>query len=170
MIRRPTCAGRLNATEPKFSQIEGCNEGVDHANRIVICNPVVQAFRQQSRLPAISSLNETSHASPPPIQCGNHSRHGVFTQPGSQAVLDRLRGKSTEGPEADSLVDRSRSRPPSLLNSSLLLPPVPNWPERSRDETVLSSQDRCAPVGYGNAPRYPRPARAHLLHRREVEW
>src|SRR3954462_3732988 len=64
MIRRPTCAGRLNATEPKFSQIEGCNEGVDRANRIVICNPVVQAFRQQSRLPAISSLNETSHASP----------------------------------------------------------------------------------------------------------
>jgi hypothetical protein len=36
MIRRPTCAGRLNATEPKFSQIEGRNEGVDHANRIVI--------------------------------------------------------------------------------------------------------------------------------------
>src|SRR3954467_1061718 len=70
MIRRPTCAGRLNATEPKFSQIEGCNEGVDHANRIVICNPVVQAFRQQSRLPAISSLNETSHASPHRFSAG----------------------------------------------------------------------------------------------------
>src|SRR4051795_12807636 len=70
MIRRPTCAGRLNATEPKFSQIEGCNEGVDHANRIVICNPVVQAFRQQSRLPAISSLNETSHASPRRFSAG----------------------------------------------------------------------------------------------------
>src|SRR3954454_15365350 len=70
MIRRPTCAGRLNATEPKFSQIEGCNEGVNHANRIVICNPVVQAFRQQSRLPAISSLNETSHASPRRFSAG----------------------------------------------------------------------------------------------------
>ena len=85
MIRRPTCAGRLNATEPKFSQIEGRNEGVNHANRIVICNPVIQAFRQQSRLPAISPLNEAPHAQPPPIQCGNHSRHGVFTQPGSAA-------------------------------------------------------------------------------------
>ena len=72
-----------NATEPKFSQIESRNEGVDHANRIVICNPVIQAFRQQSRLPAISPLNEARHAHPPPIQCGNHSRHGVFTQPGS---------------------------------------------------------------------------------------
>src|SRR4051794_27424443 len=70
MIRRPTCAGRLNATEPKFSQIEGCNEGVDHANRIVIRNPVVQAFRQQSRLPAISSLNKTSHASPRRFSAG----------------------------------------------------------------------------------------------------
>src|SRR6267143_5023715 len=70
MIRRPTCAGRLNATEPKFSQIEGRNEGVDHPNRIVICNPVIQAFRQQSRLPAISPLNEAPHAQPPPIQCG----------------------------------------------------------------------------------------------------
>jgi hypothetical protein len=64
MIRRPTCAGRINATEPKFSQIEGRNEGVDHANRIVICNPVIQAFRQQSRLPAISPLNEARHAHP----------------------------------------------------------------------------------------------------------
>jgi hypothetical protein len=45
---------RLNAAEPKFSQIEGRNEGVDHANRIIICNPVIQAFRQQSRLPAIA--------------------------------------------------------------------------------------------------------------------
>src|SRR5712672_4234598 len=87
MIRRPTCAGRLNATEPKFSQIEGRNEGVDHPSRIVICNPVIQAFRQQSRLPAISPLNEAPHAQPPPIQCGNHSRHGVFTQPGSNSDL-----------------------------------------------------------------------------------
>src|SRR3954453_4617639 len=86
MIRRPTCTGGLNAPEPKFSQIEGRNEGVDHAKRIIICNPVIQAFRQQSRLPAISPLNEARHAQPPPIQCGNHTRHGVFTQPGSQAA------------------------------------------------------------------------------------
>jgi hypothetical protein len=35
-------------------------------------------------LPAISPLNEARHAQPPPIQCGNHSRYGVFTQPGSK--------------------------------------------------------------------------------------
>src|ERR1700693_2715042 len=85
MIRRPTCARWLNAAEPKFSQIEGRNEGVDHTNRIIICDPVIQAFRQQSRLPAISPLNKARHAHPPPIQCGNHSRRGVFTQPGSKA-------------------------------------------------------------------------------------
>ncbi|WP_426443560.1 hypothetical protein [Bradyrhizobium genosp. P] len=62
MTRRPTCPGRLNATEPKVSQIERRNEGVDHANRIVICNPVIQAFRQQSRLPPISPLHEARHA------------------------------------------------------------------------------------------------------------
>src|SRR3954464_15495085 len=89
MIRRPTRAGRLNATEPQFSQIEGRNEGVDHANRIVICNPVIQAFRQQSRLPAISPFNEACHAQPPPIQYGNHSRHSVFTQPGSKTSVQR---------------------------------------------------------------------------------
>src|SRR4051794_9852124 len=88
MIRRPTRAGRLNATEPQFSQIEGRNEGVDHANRIVICNPVIQAFRQQSRLPAISPFNEARHTQPPPIQCGNHTRQGVFTQPGSRAAVE----------------------------------------------------------------------------------
>jgi hypothetical protein len=70
MIRRPTCAGRHNAAEPKFSQIEGRNEGVDHANRIVICNPVIQAFRQQSRLPAISPLNEARHAQPRRFSAG----------------------------------------------------------------------------------------------------
>jgi hypothetical protein len=34
---------RLNAAEPKFSQIEGRNEGVDHANRIIIGNPVIHS-------------------------------------------------------------------------------------------------------------------------------
>src|SRR5258708_35708835 len=63
MRRRPTGRGRLNPTEPKSSKIRGRNKGVDHANRIVICNPVVQASRQKSRLPAISPLNEARHAS-----------------------------------------------------------------------------------------------------------
>src|SRR5205814_2670874 len=103
MIRRPTCAGRLNATEPKFSQIEGRNEGVDHPNRIVICNPVIQAFRQQSRLPAISPLNEATHAQPPPIQCGiiadtafSHSQ-GQFRKSSTQACVFRCLSERTPG-------------------------------------------------------------------------
>src|SRR4051795_474085 len=110
MIRRPTRAGRLNATEPQFSQIEGRNEGVDHANRIVICNPVIQAFRQQSRLPAISPFNEACHAQPPPVQYGNHSRHSVFTQPGSLAAVALRR---MDGPVKGQMLTSMIKRPPT---------------------------------------------------------
>src|SRR3954452_15457519 len=99
MIRRPTCAGRLNATEPKFSQIEGCNEGVDHANRIVICNPVVQAFRQQSRLPAISSLNETSHASPHRFSAGIIAGTAYSHSQGHNRPSTGGARKSAKGPQ-----------------------------------------------------------------------
>src|SRR2546421_7952137 len=126
MIRRPTCAGRLNATEPKFSQIEGRNEGVDHPNRIVICTPVIQAFRQQSRLPAISPLNEAPHAQPPPIQCGiiadtafshsqGHYRSRVASCPcplPPKTDITHTTATSTWGPQADlTLKHLPRERP-----------------------------------------------------------
>jgi hypothetical protein len=38
-----------------------CDKDVDHANRIVLADPVFQAFRKQRVLPAICRLNEALH-------------------------------------------------------------------------------------------------------------
>ena len=38
-------------TKPKLGQIEFFDEDIDHANRIVLADPVFQAFRKQRGLP-----------------------------------------------------------------------------------------------------------------------
>jgi hypothetical protein len=64
MIGRPPSLRRFDPFEPQFSEIERIDERVDHSNRIVLVDPVVQAFRKQRRLAAIRPLNETLHYSP----------------------------------------------------------------------------------------------------------
>ena len=46
MIRRPT--GRLgsNPIEPQSGEVEIVNEGIDRLNRIVLVDPILQAFRK----------------------------------------------------------------------------------------------------------------------------
>ena len=65
MIRRP--AGRLgsDAVKSQAAQIEFLDKNVDHPNRIVLADPVFQAFRKQRALPAIHPLNEALHPIPP---------------------------------------------------------------------------------------------------------
>jgi hypothetical protein len=48
MIRRPTGCFRIDPAKAKLAQIEFLNKNVDHANGIVLINPVFQAFRKQS--------------------------------------------------------------------------------------------------------------------------
>jgi len=65
-------AGRLgiDPAEPKPGQIELVDKDVDHPNRIVLADPVIQAFGKQRALPAISPLNEALH----PIPRSDHER------------------------------------------------------------------------------------------------
>ena len=71
MIRRPT--GRLGSdpAEPKIGQIEFPDKDVDHANWIVLDNPVFQALRKQRALPTINPFNEALHPIPRKSR-GNH--------------------------------------------------------------------------------------------------
>jgi hypothetical protein len=64
MIGRP--AGRLGSdpAEPQIAQIECVDKGVDHANGIVLDDPVFQAFWKQSALSAIQPFNEALHPIP----------------------------------------------------------------------------------------------------------
>jgi hypothetical protein len=62
---------------------------MNHANRIILANPIFQAFRKQCALPAIHPLNKALHPIPPQIAQEsyrkNHTDRRVFTQPGSEA-------------------------------------------------------------------------------------
>ena len=67
MIGRPAGRRRLDPVEPELGQIERIDERVDHANRIALVDQVIEAFRQQRRLPAIRPRNKALHAIPPQI-------------------------------------------------------------------------------------------------------
>ena len=82
MIPGPAGRRRVDAIEPQVAQCQRIDEYIDRSNRIALVDPIIKAFRQQRRLPAIHPLNET-FISPPAIQHGNHTIGGVFTQPGS---------------------------------------------------------------------------------------
>src|ERR1700744_4071821 len=68
MVRRPACRRRrdLEAQAPKIELVE---EDFDHPRRIVFADVVIQAARQQRRLPAILTLDETAHPKPPTRRC-----------------------------------------------------------------------------------------------------
>ena len=83
MVGWPSGRRRLHASEPELGQIERIDERIDHANRIVLVDPVIEAFGQQRRLPPIRPLHEALHEIPPANREETHSQLDVFTQPGS---------------------------------------------------------------------------------------
>ena len=87
MIRRPTGCFRIDPAKAKLAQIEFLNKNVDHANGIVLIDPVFQAFRKQRALPTIRALNEAPHPIPPQKHPESYSANQitkcVFTQAGS---------------------------------------------------------------------------------------
>ena len=78
------CLGN-DPTKPLF------DEDIDHANRIVLADPVFQAFRKQRGLTAIAP--STKRLTPPANRResyrGNQSRRCVFTQAGSFSTDQR---------------------------------------------------------------------------------
>ena len=67
-------AGRLgiDPDEAELGQIEFVDKDVDHANRVVLADPIFQAFGKQRALPAIRPLNEALHPIPRKSG-GNHT-------------------------------------------------------------------------------------------------
>ena len=64
MISRAAGVGRIDAGEAKIAQIQHLDERIDHANSIAVVDPVVEAFRQQRRLPPIRPRNKPRHHGP----------------------------------------------------------------------------------------------------------
>jgi hypothetical protein len=61
MIRRPTGRLRIDPLKPKLAKVKLVDKDVDHSNRIVLMNPVFQAFRKQRALRSIRALNKALH-------------------------------------------------------------------------------------------------------------
>ena len=64
MIRGPASYLGSNTIKPQLSEVEFVHKDINHANGIVLVNPVLQAFRKQRVLPAICPLNEALHPIP----------------------------------------------------------------------------------------------------------
>src|SRR6266404_230046 len=65
MVRGPAGDLGIDPAKPKLGQIEFIDEDVDHPNRVILANPVFQAFGKQRALSAIHALNEAPHPIPP---------------------------------------------------------------------------------------------------------
>src|SRR6516165_1094215 len=81
MISGPPSLRRRHPFEAELSEIERIDKRIDHSNRIVLVDPVVQTFGKQRRLCASRPLNEALHWPPQPPM--DYIMRGVFTQPGS---------------------------------------------------------------------------------------
>ena len=91
MIRRSPGRLGIDPAKPKTGQIEFLDKDVDRANRIVLADPVFQAFRKQRGLTAIDPQRSAS-STPPQIAAESYRENQmqrVFTQPGSFATIRR---------------------------------------------------------------------------------
>ena len=83
-----SCLG-IHPIKPKLGQIQSVDKNVNHPNRIVLADPVLQAFRKQRALPAIRALNKSLHPIPRNLRRNyreNQIKQCVFTQPRSFAT------------------------------------------------------------------------------------
>ena len=65
VVRRPACRCRVNANEAKCLQIKSFDEDLDHANRILRFNVVLQTRGQQAHLGSVLAFDESLHAAAP---------------------------------------------------------------------------------------------------------
>src|SRR5882724_5394472 len=66
MIRGSPCRLRIDPAEIERTEIKRVDKHVNHTNRVVLIDPIIQAFGKQRRLPAIHPLDEALHRDLPP--------------------------------------------------------------------------------------------------------
>src|ERR1700730_12023526 len=71
--------------EAQCRQVQPADEGIDHANRIILDHIIVEAIAKEDHLLAVFALHATLHSNPP-IAGRSLSDQGVLTQPGPSAV------------------------------------------------------------------------------------
>src|SRR5215469_14209271 len=64
MVSRPPRLRRVNSVEFEIAEIECFDKRLDHANRIILVDPIVQAFRKQRTLATVRSPDKALHPIP----------------------------------------------------------------------------------------------------------
>jgi len=65
MIARPAGRQWRDPAKAEAAKIKLIHENIDHPNRIVFTDPVIQPFGKQCALAAVFTLNETLHQKTP---------------------------------------------------------------------------------------------------------
>jgi hypothetical protein len=85
MIRRPSSRLRIDTVETQLTEIKLVDKDINHANRIVRVDPIIQVFGEKCELLPIGPLNGALHPIPHKSR-ENHVTQGVFAHgviPGS---------------------------------------------------------------------------------------
>jgi hypothetical protein len=72
MITRAPCPARRDAGESKIGQLKLIDEYIDHLNRVVVADPVLEPIREQRHLAPINALDKSFHPIPPARHKKNH--------------------------------------------------------------------------------------------------
>src|ERR1700732_3811415 len=87
VVRRPSGCLGIDTAEPKLRKIKSTNKDVDRMNRIILANPIFQAFREQRALPAIHPLNKAPHLILPRISSRESHTEAFSHSQGHLAAL-----------------------------------------------------------------------------------
>src|SRR5262249_51130591 len=163
--------------EPKLAEVKLVDKDVDDSNRIVLMNPVFQAFRKQRALPSIRPLNKPLHTILPQLResyDANHSGAAFSHSQGHQRPSTRLEALSALPLKADlngrtawdclvpvadialSITDWVRNLVPRLLFRYRAYLIVPNGAT-----PLLLDEWWCVP-NLGQEPNFPCSALAHI--------
>src|SRR5471032_613218 len=102
MVGRPADPCRIDPFKAEIAQIQRLNEHIDRANRIVFVDPILKAFWQQRRLPAIQPRHEARHQIPRRFSKGitvweeflhglDPTRTSISTEQSTAELLDERR-------------------------------------------------------------------------------
>jgi hypothetical protein len=92
MVRRTTSCRRLYPFDAHLGQIERVDKRIDHANRIILVNEIIQALGQERPLPTIRLLNEAPHQFPQESP-ENHNSSATFSHSQGQKATFTDRGR-----------------------------------------------------------------------------
>src|SRR5262249_10107232 len=91
---------------------------VDHANRIILANEVIQALGQQRPLPTIRLLNKAPHQIPPESSENHNSRAAFSHSQGQKRTWAETEAMSAMGLQTSRRRKGGQLRPYSLGGSS----------------------------------------------------